>query len=237
MKVTLTINGLTTQAHFPRHNIDQLHLPLLQHFSALQRQLNRPLIIFLAAPPGTGKSTLTAFWEQLSRTDPNLLTLQTLPMDGFHHTNRWLEEHQLRHRKGAPETFDLEKLRTHIMALHEPDSRWPEYSRRLHDPVDAAISVTAPVLIVEGNWLLLDEPGWKDLAAMCDVSIFIRAEPAMLRERLINRKIQGGLEPQQADAFYDMTDGPNVIRVLQKSQGADIVLEMGSDNGYRRLDL
>ena len=61
MNVTLTINGLTTQACFPRKDIDQLHLPLLQHFSALQRQQNRPLIVFLVAPPGSGKSTLSAF--------------------------------------------------------------------------------------------------------------------------------------------------------------------------------
>jgi len=43
MNVTLTINGLITQAFFPQHDIGQLHLPLLQRFSAQQRQLHRPL--------------------------------------------------------------------------------------------------------------------------------------------------------------------------------------------------
>lgn len=237
MNVTLTINGLATQACFPRQDIDQLHLPLLHRFSALQRQQNRPLIVFLVAPPGSGKSTLSAFWQKLSSETPGLLPLQTLPMDGFHHRNRWLDTHGLRQHKGTPETFDLAKLRDALRALREPDSRWPEYSRTLHEPVEEAISVTAPVLIVEGNWLLLNEPGWASLASMCDLSIFIEADPDTLRGRLIGRKIRGGLTPQQAGDFYAMTDGPNVTRVLEQSQSADITLRMRADNGYQKADL
>ena len=237
MNVTLTINGLTTQACFPRKDIDQLHLPLLQHFSALQRQQNRPLIVFLVAPPGTGKSTLSAFWQKLSCEMPELVPLQTLPMDGFHHRNDWLDAHGLRQRKGTPETFDLAKLRDALLALREPGSRWPEYSRTLHEPVEEAISVTAPVLIVEGNWLLLNEPGWASLSALCDVSIFIEADPDILHRRLVERKICGGLSPQQAEDFYGMTDGPNVMRVLEHSQLADIRLKMATDNGYQKSDL
>lgn len=237
MNVTLTINGLTTQACFPRKDIDQLHLPLLQHFSALQRQQNRPLIVFLVAPPGTGKSTLSAFWQKLSCEMPELVPLQTLPMDGFHHRNGWLDAHGLRQRKGTPETFDLAKLRDALLALREPGSRWPEYSRTLHEPVEEAISVTAPVLIVEGNWLLLNEPGWASLFALCDVSIFIEADPDILHRRLVERKIRGGLSPQQAEDFYGMTDGPNVMRVLEHSQLADIRLKMATDNGYQKSDL
>ncbi len=237
MNVTLTINGLTTQACFPRKDIDQLHLPLLQHFSALQRQQNRPLIVFLVAPPGSGKSTLSAFWQKLSCEMPELVPLQTLPMDGFHHRNDWLDAHGLRQRKGTPETFDLAKLRDALLALREPGSRWPEYSRTLHEPVEEAISVTAPVLIVEGNWLLLNEPGWASLSALCDVSIFIEADPDILHRRLVERKIRGGLSPQQAEDFYGMTDGPNVMRVLEHSQLADIRLKMATDNGYQKSDL
>lgn len=237
MNVTLTINGLTTQACFPRKDIDQLHLPLLQRISALQRQKNRPLVVFLVAPPGTGKSTLSAFWQKLSCETPNLVPLQTLPMDGFHQRNDWLDAQGLRQRKGAPETFDLAKLQHALLALREPGSHWPEYSRTLHEPVEEAISVTAPVLIVEGNWLLLNEAGWSSLAALCDMSLFIEADPNVLRERLIGRKIRGGLTPQQAEDFYAMTDGPNVMRVLEHSLPADITLKMTADNGYEKSEL
>lgn len=232
MNVTLTINGLTTQAFFPQKDIDQLHLPLLRRFTSLQRQQNRPLVVFLVAPPGTGKSTLSAFWQKLSAETPDLLPVQILPMDGFHHRNRWLEEHHLRLRKGMPETFDIAGLRDALLALREPGSYWPEYSRTLHEPVEQAISVMAPVLIVEGNWLLLDDEGWRQLAEYCDLSIFIRANPHVLRGRLIERKIRGGLTPEQAAGFYEVTDGPNVARVLAESRRADICLQMRNDGSY-----
>ncbi|WP_047606562.1 nucleoside/nucleotide kinase family protein [Rahnella aquatilis] len=232
MNVTLTINGLTTQAFFPDSDIEQLHLPLLRRFSRQQRLLNQPLIVFLVAPPGTGKSTLSAFWQKLSNETPDLVPLQTLPMDGFHQRNAWLDAHNLRHRKGAPETFDVAKLRHALMALREPGSRWPEYSRLLHEPVDGAIRVTAPLLIVEGNWLLLEDDGWRQLAEYCDVSVFIHASPDILRDRLTERKIRGGLTPAQAGEFYDVTDGPNVTRVLAHSLRADINLHMRDEGSY-----
>lgn len=232
MNVMLTINGLTTKAFFPDNDIAQLHLPLLQRFSLQQRQLNRPLVVFLVAPPGTGKSTLSAFWQKLSTETPALVPLQTLPMDGFHQRNGWLDAHHLRQRKGAPETFDIIKLRDALMALREPGSCWPEYSRTLHEPVEDAIRVTAPVLIVEGNWLLLEDEGWRQLAEYCDLSVFIHASPEVLRRRLIDRKIRGGLTPEQASDFYAATDGPNVARVLKGSRRADIVLHMSADGAY-----
>ena len=37
--------------------------------------------------------------------------------------------------------------------------------------------VTAPVVIVEGNWLLLDDERWRTLMEYCDFSLFIRAPP------------------------------------------------------------
>lgn len=58
----------------------------------------------------TGKSTLTTFWEYLSRQAPDLPSIQTLPMDGFHHYNAWLDANHLRTYKGAPETFTLINL-------------------------------------------------------------------------------------------------------------------------------
>ena len=44
--------------------------------------------------------------DQLEATAPGVAVL--VPMDGFHFTNRRLEELSLRGRKGATETFDVE---------------------------------------------------------------------------------------------------------------------------------
>ena len=233
MKISLMVNGLQVEAHYSDDEINNVHRPLLQQLA--QRHALRPhsrMVVFLSAPPGTGKSTLTTFWEHLSRQDPHLPTFQTLPMDGFHHYNAWLDANKLRPFKGAPETFDVARLAQSLRDIRAGDADWPQYDRQKHDPVEAAIRVTADITIVEGNWLLLDDEAWKALEEFCDVSVFIRAPAAVLRKRLVQRKIAGGLSQDEALAFYQRTDGPNVDRVLAQSRPADLTLCMTAEGEY-----
>ncbi|WP_318389778.1 nucleoside/nucleotide kinase family protein [Enterobacter sp.] len=227
MKLTLTINGLATQATWDDREIEHLHKPLLRRLANIDS--DHRTIIFLSAPPGTGKSTLTAFWEYLCAQDSTLPELQALPMDGFHHYNDWLEAHQLRGRKGAPETFDVDKLVQNLRQIRAGDGDWPQYDRQRHDPVESAIPVSAPLVIVEGNWLLLDDPRWDAVRKYCDFSLFIHAPEAALKARLVARKIAGGLTREQAEDFYQRTDGPNVRKVLTQSLSADVTLQMDAD--------
>lgn len=233
MKIELTVNGLKIQAQYQNEEIENVHKPLLHMLAALQTvNPQRRTVVFLCAPPGTGKSTLTTFWEYLAQQDPELPAIQTLPMDGFHHYNSWLDAHQLRPFKGAPETFDVAKLTENLRQVVEGDCTWPQYDRQKHDPVEDALHVTAPLVIVEGNWLLLDDEKWLELASFCDFSIFIHASAQILRERLISRKIAGGLTRQVAEAFYARTDGPNVERVLMNSRQANLIVEMTEEGRY-----
>lgn len=93
--------------------------------------------------------------------------------------------------------------------------------------------MTAPMVIVEGNWLLRDDERWRALAEFCDYSLFIRAPANALRTRLVGRKLAGGLSQADAEAFYERTDGPNVRRVLEDSLSADLMLEMTLEGAYR----
>nr|WP_272501581.1 nucleoside/nucleotide kinase family protein [Silvania confinis] len=228
------VNGLHVEAFYNDDEIENVHKPLLQQLTKVHSaNPERRTIVFLSAAPGTGKSTLTTFWEYLSRQEPHQPQIQTLPMDGFHHYNAWLDAHNLRAYKGAPETFDVEKLAQNLRLLKEGDCTWPQYDRQKHDPVEEAVVVTAPVVIVEGNWLLRDDERWKVLAEFCDFSLFIRAPAHTLRTRLIERKMAGGLSQAEAEAFYERTDGPNVYRVLENSLPADLMLEMTVNGEYR----
>ena len=134
MKIELTVNGLKVQAQYHVDEIENVHKPLLRMLAALQTvNPQRRTVVFLCAPPGTGKSTLTTFWEYLAQQDPELPAIQTLPMDGFHHYNSWLDAHQLRPFKGAPETFDVAKLAENLRQVMEGDCTWPQYDRQKHD--------------------------------------------------------------------------------------------------------
>lgn len=234
MKIMLTINGIDVAAHFSEQDIETVHKPLLQRLARLHAAApHQRTIVFLSAPPGTGKSTLTAFWAWLAAQDAELPALQTLPMDGFHHYNDWLDAEGLRPYKGAPETFDVAKLAGNLQQIREGQGTWPQYDRQKHDPQEHALQVTAPLVVVEGNWLLRDDADWCKLREYCDFSIFITAPAAALSQRLIARKQAGGLSKQDAIAFYRRTDGPNVDRVLSESVPADVTLAMTEEGDYR----
>jgi len=240
MEYTFPVNGFEVKARYDEQAVEEIFLPLLNTLSCVQREAGRRLIVFLAAPPAVGKSTLAAFLEMLSRQREDLVPLQALGMDGFHHHQDYILAHTVMRNgaevpmksvKGAPESFDLEKLARMIDMVRSADLKWPFYDRRLHDVVEDVIPVSADILLVEGNWLLLNMPGWKDLR--CDYSMFIGAKEDQLRDRLIERKMRGGLSREAAAAFYDACDGPNIRLCMENRKGADMNLTLLGDGCYR----
>ena len=81
--------------------------------------------------------------------------------------------------------------------------------------------MTGDVLLVEGNWLLLDAPGWNEARTLCDCTIALRAPEPVLRERLLARKMRGGLSRAEAETWYARVDGPNVARFENGGVPAD----------------
>ena len=213
--IDLTVNGLPVAAHFPAEKLTHCLLPLVQKIVT-----THPKLVLLAGPPGSGKSTLSLVIEALARQAG--YHLQALGMDGFHHTNAWLAAHHLSQVKGAPETFDFDALAAALKAR----DRWPVYSRRLHDVSPHTIPVTGDTLLVEGNYLLYDAHPWCTLAPLADLTIFLDAEKPLLRHRLIQRKMDGGLSQEEAEQFYQRSDARNVDLVLDHHLPADITLQL-----------
>ena len=84
-----------------------------------------------------------------------------VPMDGFHLADVQLDRLGLRHRKGAPETFDAAGYRSTADAgscatTRPRPSTHPGSSAVLEQPVAAAIAVPpeARLILTEGNYLL-----------------------------------------------------------------------------------
>ena len=176
----MTVNGLPQKIRYNANTVEGLFLPLLHRLTELQKHENRRILAFLAAPPATGKSTLLLFLEQFARQHEELTRVQPRGMDGFHHPNRYLETHTilrdgveipLKSIKGAPETFDVARLAAKLRAAKEGATPFPVYDRRIHDVVPDALTVDAEILLVEGNWLLLDEKPWRDLRALADYTL------------------------------------------------------------------
>lgn len=241
MEYSACINGYDIKAHYSEENIEQIFIPLLHRLTKMQQEKGRRILVMLAAPPGAGKSTLLDFLEHLSKTTDGVKEIQTIGMDGFHHYQDYLLSHEtvrdgktikMVEIKGAPITFDLKALEDRIsLVASGAICGWPTYDRNLHNPVEDALQVTSDVVLLEGNYLLLDEEGWRDLSAYADYTIFISADEDMLRSRLIERKAKN-TPLEQAKEFVEKSDMRNAIEVLHNSKQAHLHLGINSKDEY-----
>lgn len=237
------INGFDMTAVYEDRTVEELFLPLLRRWTQMRRTRGRRILVFLSAPPGVGKTTVAQLMEHLSRTEDGLEPLQAVGLDGFHYHADYIAAHTvtvggrkvpMKQVKGAPETYDIKKLIRTLEDLRERDGMLPLYDRNLHDVVEDAIEVHAGIVLVEGNWLLSSEGAWAALGDMCDDSIFIEASPDTVRDRLIARKMRGGLSRADAEAFYERSDRANILRLMVNHREANETWVMTSDGSYIR---
>lgn len=127
-----------------------------------ERATQGRLLIALAGPPGAGKSTCAEQLAVLLNSEGAPMAA-VFPMDGYHFDDRVLDARGLRAHKGAPETFDVAGLRHMLERLRlneEGEIAVPVFDRTLEIARAGArlISREVKVLIVEGNYLLLNTP-------------------------------------------------------------------------------
>ena len=238
----LEVNGLWQEVRFSEEAIEKIFMPFLHELTDLKMTLDRKIIAYLVAPPGAGKSVLAQFLEQLSRERSNEVDkIRALSMDGFHFTAAYMniktierdgEQILMREVKGAPETFDVDLLVDKIREARQEGTNWNVYDRKIHDVLPDYLSVEDDILLIEGNYLLLKESGWTNVRVLGDYSVFIDAEPNLLRERLINRKIMGGKSREEAERFFDFSDSKNIERVLKNSARADETWKLLPDGDF-----
>ena len=146
-------------------------------------------------------------------------------MDGFHLDNHVLDARGLRHRKGAPETFDVQGF-AHLLGRlkREAEVFVPAFDRALDLTINARFTVTeeTEIVLVEGNYLLLDAPGWRDLAPLWDLSIRLDVPLKTLEERLWSRWRAQGLQPNEIAQKVDGNDLANARLVAAQTLPADL---------------
>jgi pantothenate kinase len=185
-------------------------------------------IFGIAGPPGSGKSTLAARVVDALVAQRGADAAALLPMDGYHLENDTLDAHGLRALKGAPQTFDVSGFVDLVRRVRQGDAdiRYPLFDRAgdCTLPDAGLLRADTPIVVVEGNYLLLRDGDWSDLAPLFDATVMIAPPLAVLEERLIARWLSHGLPPDAATARARGNDLVNARTVLDQSAPADLVL-------------
>lgn len=245
MVYSVEINGIEVNATYTEEEINEIFIPLLKRLTQMQQDKKGRVLCMLAAPPGAGKTTLLHFLQHLSETTEGIKPVQIIGMDGFHRYQDYLVSHttvrdgveiSMVQVKGAPETFDLDLLKERIRRVAAGERcGWPEYNRMTHNPVEDAITVDGDIVLLEGNYLLLDEDGWSDIKDYADYTVKISAEEDMLKQRLVDRKAASNGDYDEAVRFVEYSDLVNVRTCLARSAGADMELVVDQDGRYGRI--
>lgn len=196
------------------------------------------LLVGVSGSPGAGKSTVS---DALRAAVPGSLVL---PLDGYHLPQARLRELGRRDRMGAPDTFDVEAFVSVLRRLRSARPgdriRAASFDRSIEEPLPDELELPIAertVVIVEGNYLLLDDDGWGRVAPLLDLRVHLRLDPAVRRRRLVARHLRFGKALDEALAWSDGPDEANARRIEAASERADAILEETPSTPLRLLHL
>jgi pantothenate kinase len=175
----------------------------------------------IVGPPGSGKSTFAA---RLG----SELGAPVVAMDGFHLPNDLLRARGLLGVKGAPETFDASAFLDTVRRIRASTRtvRCPAFDRTIDAPVADRVRVDPEdaVVVVEGNYLLLDQAPWASLAGLFDSIAYLDVPDDVRRARLIARHVEFGRDRADAVEFVHRSDEANAALVEASRTRADLIV-------------
>ena len=189
-----------------------LHPELVQSLGDLAKG-HRKLLGVVGAP-GAGKSTLAGLLTQALGEKA-----QAVPMDGFHLAQVELARQGTADRKGAPHTFDAAGYAALLRRLkHQSNGEVvyaPDFRRDIEEPVAGAIAVLpqTPLVISEGNYLLLEDAAWRQVSDLFDEIWYLHVEQNLRLARLTQRHMQFGRTKDEAKAWIASNDELNAQQV------------------------
>ncbi len=189
--------------------------------------LDRPgrSVLGICGAPGAGKSTLAA--RLTAALGPEAVVL---PMDGFHLHDDELRRLGRQDRKGAPDTFDVDgyvALLRRVRASSDRTVYAPSFDRDRELSLAGAVPVLPEhrLVVTEGNYLLLDAPGWSEVRPELDECWFVAGDDEVRVARLVERHVAHGRTREAATAWVQRSDEANARLVAATRARADLVVQ------------
>jgi pantothenate kinase len=184
----------------------------------------RRVILGITGPPGAGKSTLAD--GIAAALGPRVAVV--VPMDGFHLSDPLLHELGRHARKGAPDTFDAEAYADVLERLRDRtrEAFAPLFDRARETAEVGAMRVPPglPLVVTEGNYLLLADGPWRRVAGLLDECWYVEVDDDVRRRRLMARHESHGRPPDEARHRTLGSDEANALYIERTRQAADALV-------------
>jgi pantothenate kinase len=152
-------------------------------------------------------------------------------MDGFHLSNATLRALGRRNRKGAWDTFDADgylHLLRRFRSREDAVVYAPDFDRDHDESIGSALPVprAIPLVVTEGNYLLLDRGRWGEVRELLDETWYVDAPEDVRLGRLVARHTQHGMEQEPAMGWAHGTDQVNADLIASTRPRADLVMRL-----------
>ena len=203
--------------------------PSMNDLTAMARRLagtGRRRILGITGPPGAGKSTLADAIVEAMGDDARLVG-----MDGFHLAQRELARLGRQDRKGAPDTFDAAGYVALLRRLSENTEAVvyaPWFDRSIEEPIACTVPIEreVPLVITEGNYLLVDDGDWAQIRPLLGTCWYVDLDELTRIDRLVTRHQSFGRTPEQAREWVLRSDQRNAELVARTRERADLVVTL-----------